>query len=319
MGDRDRSNVAVNEGLLKGRAHGYWGYDYGSTLRDAAMSYALLERHEIENGGRDNLVAVIAGEMEKSRYYSTQEKLALFMVGRSYTGDGSESWTANVSTGEKPVELASKGTHFHELSASELADGIKLTNTHKDRLYVELSMTGNPVKQPAPKSDPIELTRALHAPDGTPISGRALRVGEMVIVRVTAKSKTPIATGMIVDRIPAGLEIENLNIVQGEQMGAVNIAGINPTVAMSDARIKHIEFRDDRFVAGVRLDHNPITLFYRARVVTPGKFVVPPLYAEDMYRPGLFGLVGGSDALSVIDAHGAAAKPVIAGKADGNQ
>lgn len=318
MGDRDRSNAAISEGLRKGRDGGYWGFDYGSPLRDAAMSHALLERHKIAEGERDNLVAVIAGEMEKSRYYSTQEKLALFMVGRSYSNSDNGPWTATVSAGVKPEDLSSKGTHFRELSAPELVNGIKITNTHKERLYVELSLTGNPIKPPAPRNDPIELARTMHAPDGTPISGRALKVGETIIVRVTAKSKTPISTGMIVDRIPAGLEIENLNIVQGEQMGTVTIAGTNPAQAMSDQRIKHVEFRDDRFVAAVRLDHAPLTLFYRARVVTPGKFIVPPLYAEDMYRPGLFGLVGGSDTVSVIDANSGsiAIKPAVSGKAD---
>jgi uncharacterized protein YfaS (alpha-2-macroglobulin family) len=138
------------------------------------------------------------------------------------------------------------------------------------------------------------------------VGARPLKVGETVIVHITAKSRTLIGTGMVVDRIPAGLEIENLNIVQGEQMGAVQIAKLNPAEAMNDARIKHVEFRDDRFVAAVRLDGNVLNLFYRARVVTPGKFVVPPLYAEDMYRPDLFGLTGGSDTVTVVDANGRA-------------
>lgn len=85
-------------------------------------------------------------------------------------------------------------------------------------------------------------------------------------------------------------------------MGTVNIGGDNPAQAMNDARIKHVEFRDDRFVAAARFESHPLTLFYRARVVTPGKFVVPPLYAEDMYRPYLFGLVGGDARLEVVEA-----------------
>jgi uncharacterized protein YfaS (alpha-2-macroglobulin family) len=116
---------------------------------------------------------------------------------------------------------------------------------------------------------------------------------------------------LIVDRIPAGLEIENLNIMKGEQMGTVTIAGMNPAEVMSNSHIKHVEFRDDRFVAAVRFDASfygnryndtgTLNLFYRARVVTPGEFVVPPLYAEDMYRPNIFGLTGGTDMVTVVD------------------
>ncbi|RJF97901.1 alpha-2-macroglobulin family protein [Noviherbaspirillum saxi] len=305
MGDQEKSRVALAEGVRKNRNDGYWWWDYGSTLRDAAMSYALLDRHQVTVYGRENLVAVVAGEMEKNRYYSTQEKLALFLVGRSY-GTDSGPWAANLAIGGKADDVSSKTSHFRELSAAELASGIKIANTHKDRLFVELSLSGNPIKLPPAKSDPIELTRTMHAPDGSVIAGPSLKVGESVIVHLTAKSKTAIGTGMVVDRIPAGLEIENLNIVQGEQMGTVTIANVNPAQAMSDPRIKHVEFRDDRFVAAVRMDRNVLHLFYRARVVTPGRFSVPPLYAEDMYRPDLYGLSGGGENLTVIDAN---AKP----------
>ena len=152
----------------------------------------------------------------------------------------------------------------------------------------------------------------MYSPDGHAIGGRALQVGEVVIVHITAKSKTDIGNGLIVDRIPAGLEIENLNIVQGEQADTVTIAGVNPGQVMSAPNIKHVEFRDDRFVAAVRFDsrfffnrfngnNGALHLFYRARVVTPGAFVAPPLYAEDMYRPNNFGLSGGGEIVTVID------------------
>ncbi len=307
MGDKDRSAALLAEGVRKGRSESYSWWDYGSVLRDAALSYALLERHKIAVEGSDNLIAVIAAEMENHRYFSTQEKLALFLVGRSYgsEGDGGtgEGWSAELGEAAGAAQaLGSKGALFRELAPAQLAGGMKLTNTHKERLYVELSLSGNPVKQPAPRNDPIELGRTVHAADGTPIGNRSLKVGESVLVRITAKSTTPIGNGLVVDKIPAGLEIENLNIVQGEQMNVVKVGGIDPAAAMSDRRIKHVEFRDDRFVAAVRLDSQGVNLFYRARVVTPGKFVVPPLYAEDMYRPDLYGVHGGGESLTVVDA-----------------
>ena len=59
---------------------------------------------------------------------------------------------------------------------------------------------------------------------------------------------------------------------------------------MADARIKHSEYRDDRFVAAADLDGRPLDLFYLVRVVTPGRYVVPAAYAEDMYRPDVRGV-----------------------------
>jgi len=104
---------------------------------------------------------------------------------------------------------------------------------------------------------------------------------------------------MIVDYVPAGVEIENANIVQGEQNG-LEIAKVDMREAMQDTRIKHIEFRDDRFVVAARLE-GEMNFFYRVRVVTPGKFVIPPTYAEDMYQPMVYGLAGGGETVVVGD------------------
>jgi len=309
MGDAARGDTEVLEGVHKGRTNGYWWYDYGTTLRDAALSYVLLSRHKISVDGRENLLLVVAGELEKNRYYSTQEKMALFLAGRSLSAPVG-SWTATITSGSKPESLSQKEAYFRQVPASELASGLKLSNNSKEPLYAELSLTGNPVLQPAPRSDAIQLNRTMYTADGRPISGRALEVGEVVLVHLTAGSKSDIGTGLIVDRIPAGLEIENLNIIQGEQLGTVLINGVDPAQAMRDPRIKHVEFRDDRFVAAVRLDNSyydrfnqrTVQLFYRARVVTPGEFIVPPLYAEDMYRPNIFGLMGGNETITVVNA-----------------
>lgn len=310
MGDNPRSVSTIAEGIRKGRGAGYWWYDYGTVLRDAALSYALLLRHQFAADGRENLLAVVAAEMEKNRYYSTQEKMALFLIGRTLSA-GAGSWTANVTAGGRPEQVSQKGTYFRPVSPTELAAGVRVSNTSGGPLYVELSLSGNPIQQPPARSDIIELKRTMYTPDGRAVSGRPLQTGEIVIVHIAARARNDIGNGLIVDRIPAGLEIENLNIVRGEDIGTVTIAGMNPSEAMGNSHIKHVEFRDDRFVAAVRFDAGfygnrfndiaTLNLFYRARVVTPGEFTSPPLYAEDMYRPNIFGLSGGGETLTVVD------------------
>ena len=302
MGDDVRGDQAIAEGLRKPRASGSWWGDYGSALRDAAMSYALLGKHGIAADGRENLLAVMAGEMKRpENWYSTQEKLALLLVGREL-GDARANtpWRAQWATGAGGETIATQGTWFKETGASELAAGMKLTNLHDAKLFVELAYSGSPEKQPVAQRKHFELQRALFAPDGTALGARALRVGESVIVRLQVKSRARIANGLVVDRIPAGLEIENLNIIQGERFGGLKIEGVDVAEAMKNPRIQHVEFRDDRFVAAARLERDTV-LFYRARVVTPGRFVVPPLYVEDMYRPETFGVDGGGGVLEVVE------------------
>ena len=308
MGDETHAQTALAEGVAKVRVDGYWWGDYGSRLRDAALSYVLLERHKLKIEGQDNLIAVAAGEMGRTRYYtSTQEKLALFLLGRQFIGgDGGAKWTAEVTEKDKPQSIEGAGSLIRPLTAAALQGGIHVKSTHGGKLYLQLSFSGNPVKMPDSRGDVIALSRDLFEADGKPLRDRALRVGESVIVRVTvnARNWSVIPSGIVIDRIPAGLEIENLNIAQGEGLGSVSIDNVNPAQAMLDRRIKHVEFRDDRFVAAVRVDGQTMSLFYRVRVVTPGKFVFPPLYAEDMYRPDVYGLTGGNGTLTVTDGDG---------------
>jgi uncharacterized protein YfaS (alpha-2-macroglobulin family) len=302
MGDEARGDQAIVEGLRKPREDGYWWGDYGSVLRDAALSYALLSKHKIAAPGRDALVSVVAGELNRpQQWLSTQEKLAVYLVGREFDPPGTASrWQAQIGSAPRAQTITATGAHYQAVTAKELANGITLTNTHKQKLFVELAVSGNPAKMPVPADNSIELKRTMYAADGSALGNRSLRVGEAVIVQIVVKPKGRIANGLIVDRIPAGLEIENLNIVQGERMSALKIDGTDVADAMANPRIQHVEFRDDRFVAAAKLE-GTTKLYYRARVVTPGRFVVPPVYADDMYRPQLFGITESGESLTIVE------------------
>ncbi|HNH46350.1 MAG TPA: hypothetical protein PKY30_04905, partial [Myxococcota bacterium] len=68
-----------------------------------------------------------------------------------------------------------------------------------------------------------------------------------------------------------------------------------------DARIKHREFRDDRYVAAAELSGDWVTVYYLLRVVSPGRFTVPAPFAEDMYRPELRGVGRSGGTVTIED------------------
>ena len=102
---------------------------------------------------------------------------------------------------------------------------------------------------------------------------------------------------LLVDRLPAGLEIENPRIVDFGDIKS--LAWLKTTV-----QPEHTDFRDARFVAafdffgsrpGRRGDseetgdpQSSATVAYVVRAVTPGSFVHPAATVEDMYRPDRF-------------------------------
>lgn len=92
---------------------------------------------------------------------------------------------------------------------------------------------------------------------------------------------------LVVDLLPAGLELENQNLASSSAGLQENGAGVQDLLSqMQQADIQHVEFRDDRFVAAVVLRAGqPVTTVYLARAVTPGTYEVPVPQVESMYVP----------------------------------
>ncbi len=107
----------------------------------------------------------------------------------------------------------------------------------------------------------------------------------MVVVLKITEAEAREARLLLVDRLPAGLEIDNPNLVDSD-----TVAGL-PWIKR-DVEPAHTEYRDDRFVAA--FDRKPdqpafFTVAYMVRAVSPGTYVHPAVQVEDMYRPERYG------------------------------
>jgi uncharacterized protein YfaS (alpha-2-macroglobulin family) len=90
---------------------------------------------------------------------------------------------------------------------------------------------------------------------------------------------------LLVDRLPAGFEIDNPNLVSSGSVAALDWL-------KTEIEPSHAEYRDDRFVAAFDRPANGPASFmvaYIVRAVAPGRYVHPPAQIEDMYRPEKFG------------------------------
>ena len=137
----------------------------------------------------------------------------------------------------------------------------------------------------------IKVERSLFGTDGKPWTPRPLKEGEALIVRVSITADRDMPDALLTDLLPAGLEIENFNLGDGKQWADVVVDGVDITSRGSEAEIRHEEFRDDRYIAALKLSAgSPARLFYLVRAVTPGTYTAPPSLVEDMYRPALRGV-----------------------------
>lgn len=83
---------------------------------------------------------------------------------------------------------------------------------------------------------------------------------------------------MINDPLPAGLEIDNPNLLQSGDIRALDW--------LATAYPQHTEFRSDRFLAAVDWRNDAsFDLAYIVRAVSPGSYHHPAASVEDMYRP----------------------------------
>ena len=90
------------------------------------------------------------------------------------------------------------------------------------------------------------------------------------------------------DYLPAGFEIDNPRLVSSGETGTMS--WIQDAVEPANA-----EFRDDRFTAAFNRKSEDPAVFavaYVVRAVSPGRYVHPQAYVEDMYRPDRFGRTG---------------------------
>jgi uncharacterized protein YfaS (alpha-2-macroglobulin family) len=310
MGDEARAKVALDDAMTHGYGYqpddGYWGMwlgDYGSRIRDRALAYALLLRHKVQHDKRENLLFDLADDFGKRNYYSTQERLALFLAVQAATnGAGKDDgWKTTLTAGAKSDAWTGSGTGQQGFDLAQLKSGLTLKNEGTAPLYLDVTAQGYPVKPLAPSSERISVERAMFTTDGKLVAARQFTTGEMFIVRLRVKAAQQIKDGLVVDRIPAGFEIENLNLSQGPQAGEFTVEGVNVAQANANERIVHTEYRDDRFVAAARLSQQPLELFYLVRAVTPGRYVVPATFAEDMYRPEIRGVGKAGDEILVVD------------------
>lgn len=319
MGDEARAKVAIDEattrvyGIQPEGADWWWGEwmgDYGSKVRDLSMTYALMHRHKLVHERREGLLLDLANDFGRRSYYSTQERLALFLAANAAklgSDGGKAGWKATLAqSGLGDESLAGGETQQRAIAGARLKAGASLRNDGATPLFVELATQGYPVKPPTPQDDRIKVERSMWTTDGKAVTAREFRTGEMYIVRLRVHGRQTIKDGMVVDRIPAGFEVENLNLSQGPQAGEFAVEGVNIATANANERIVHQEYRDDRFVAALKIDGHPTDVFYLVRVVTPGRYVVPAPFTEDMYRPDIRGVGKAEADITVIDKH---AKP----------
>jgi uncharacterized protein YfaS (alpha-2-macroglobulin family) len=257
--------------------------DYGSALRDASAFVALASEGSAPRASIVKAVERIEAARALSSYTSTQENAWMVLAARALARD-----TANMA-----LDVAGetrRGPLYRSFSANDLRPGpLRVTNNGDANVQAVVSVIGAPLT-PEPAVDRgFSIHRYYYTLDGERADVSKVKQNERfaVVLKITEGQPT-FGRIIIADYLPAGFEIDNPRLVSSGDTGTLSW--------IEDAKDPtHSEFRDDRFTAAFdrsSSDKAVFTVAYVVRAVSPGKYVLPQAYVEDMYRPDRFGRTG---------------------------
>jgi len=282
LGDRVRAErvyAAALASIAPRPVLDYGRSDYGSVLRDASALVTLAS----EGGAPRPTITGAVERVEAARnltpYTSTQENAWMVLAARALAKDA-QAVALDVG-GER-----TQGALNRNLRASDLQQPLTLTNAGESPVQAVVTVSGAPlVPEPAAERG-FKIERTYYTLDGKPADPTKAKQNDRfaVVLKIT-EPQPQFGRIIVADYLPAGFEIDNPRLVSSGDTGT--LAWITDAQEPVNA-----EFRDDRFSAAFERksdDPSVFTVAYVVRAVSPGRYVHPQAYVEDMYRPDRFG------------------------------
>jgi alpha-2-macroglobulin len=254
--------------------------DYGSRLRDAAAVMTLAAEANLGPADIIQSASIVSETRAIARYTSTQEQAWMVLAAQAVAKDVQ---AMQIDVDGQPHKGA---LHRIDRASALEAKPLRIANTGNVPVDAVLTVSGNPAEPQPAASNGYQVERAYYKLDGTKVETGSLRQNDRFVVVVTVTEREARKGNLLlVDHLPAGLEIDNPNLIDGGKVEALKWLkrSIEPS---------HTEYRDDRFVAAFERWDSRQAVFsvaYMVRAVSPGRYVHPPAVIEDMYRPEKFG------------------------------
>ena len=291
MGDHNRSKAAFGKAVQKKYDDCNYYSDYGTAFRDDALSTFLLVKSHASRSDLMSMIKRMENALSKKEWLSTQEKYALFRAGMALSSLDEKVWNGVLTVAGDNKTISRKDTLILTPSVNDIKKGVSFTSNFDNNLFVSAVINGYTTTSPPMDNKYISIKRSYYNLDGHPIYKRSFPVGELILVHLKVISDRRVPDAIVVDLFPAGFEAENLNLTQGINLDDLRINGKSITTLLEETNIVYEEYRDDRYVAALKLEKNQKTdLFYLARVVSPGKYTVPQTFVESMYNPEIRGI-----------------------------
>jgi alpha-2-macroglobulin len=282
LGDRARAErvyAAALASIAPRPVLDYGRRDYGSVLRDAAALVTLASEGGAPRGTITGAVERVEAARNLTPYTSTQENAWMVLAARALVRDAQ---TVSLDVGGEKTH----GALNRNLRPSDLQPPLKVANAGEGAVQAVVTVSGAPIVAEPAAERGFKIERTYYTLAGKPADpSKAKQNDRFAVVLKITEPQPQFGRIIVADYLPAGFEIDNPRLVSSGNTGT--LAWIEDAQEPVNA-----EFRDDRFSAAFERksgDPSVFTVAYVVRAVSPGRYVHPQAYVEDMYRPDRFG------------------------------
>ncbi len=257
------------------------GGNFSSTARNRALLLLALLDAAPEDPRVERLARRVARDARGARWNTQEAGLGLLALGQlvSNAEQGAVAGEVRVA-GQRVGSFSNDPAVFRDLPAQGAVE-IALDAESRGTVWYSLSARGTPTDTAfAPEADGLEVERRLLDRDGAPLDEARVRQGDLVVARVRVRSTAgPLENVVLVQLLPAGLEVENARLEAAETL---------PFTKDADLDTRYVDVRDDRLLLFANLpDPKWRTSYALLRAVAPGRYQLPPVQVEAMYEPTL--------------------------------
>ncbi|MEL6347359.1 MAG: MG2 domain-containing protein [Myxococcota bacterium] len=296
-GDRRHEDALKRPDItpVSDRRENDWSF-YSDRRRRAMMLNVFEELFPGDDSG-SALADVVADSLDDqdSRWYTTQELAwGISGLGRRVQSLNAKLPSVTLLAGKEKLSPASSGGQglVWRLGPTSRIEPLMLAAQPGDGpLFLHVTTDGVRARESLPTGGSgLALTRTYLNGAGQAMDPGEHALGDLIYARVTIKNTTRsrIQNIAMVDRIPAGWEIENPRLGRGE------LPDWADNISMWDK--EHMNLRDDRLeVFGALEAGAERSVIYAVRAVTAGAFVQPDVSAEAMYDPRQWARESGGD------------------------
>ena len=244
LGDQERADAAFASAIealgddVDSSSRGVYRADYGSVLRDASAILALATDSKAKPAVIKTAMSAIEVERARSSYASTQDMAWMVLAARSVIN---QAKSIRLDVDGAPHD----GSYNRVYGAAALAKDVTVKNMGPDLVKAVVAVSGSPLVPEPAASNGLTIERKYFTPDGQPVDPATVKQNtRLVAVLSVMKPQGDADNGnyLLVDRLPAGFEIENPTLVASG--GTTDLPWLTDTTYAT-----YTEFRDDRFVA----------------------------------------------------------------------